>query len=123
MVKEFHNEFLHVVVDCKTGNNETDKGIENAIIGYAYLVLYALEIGKTFELLDKTKDIALGFAEKTVESCKESKCEHEHVLEIYKDDTHKEVSHYRCVQCGDKKEVEFGNNVIKSDSKDKHISS
>lgn len=123
MVKEFHNEFLHVVVDCKTGNDEADKGIENAITGYVYLVLYAVEIGKMLELIDKTRDIALGFAEKTVESCKESKCEHENVLEIYKDGTHKEVSHYRCIQCGDKREVEFGNNVIMSNRQDRHVPS
>lgn len=114
MVKEFHNEFLHFVVDCKTGNDGADEGVESAIIGYVYLVLHALEIGKMPELLDRTKDIALAFVEQKVECCKENKCEHENVLEIYKDDTHKEVSHYRCVQCGEKKEVEFGNNVIKS---------
>jgi hypothetical protein len=123
MVKEFHNKFLHVVVDCKTGNDGTDKGIENAITGYVHLVLYAVESGKMFELIDKTKDIALRFADQKVEGCKENKCEHENVLEIYKDDTCKEVSHYRCVQCGDKKEVEFGNNVIKSNRQDRHAPS
>jgi hypothetical protein len=119
MVKEYHNELLHVVVDCKTGNDGVDKGIENAIVGYVYLVLHALEVGKIDELIDKTKCIALGFAESTVDTCKENKCEHENVLEIYKDSTHKEISHYRCVQCGEKKEVPFGNNVIKSNSEDR----
>lgn len=52
---------------------------------------------------------------------KKNKCEHETVLEIYKDDTHKEISHYRCVQCGDKKEVPFGKNVVKSNSKDRNV--
>ena len=43
-----------------------------------------------------------------------NKCIHETVLEIYKDSTHKEISHYRCVQCGDKKNASFGMNVVKS---------
>lgn len=117
MVKEFHNEILHVVIDCKTGNSEIDKGVENGIAGYVYLVIYALEKGRMNVLLDKTKDIALGFVEQTVEGCKKGKCEHENVLEIYRDDTHEYVSHYRCVQCGEKKEVQFGNNIIKSSSR------
>ena len=33
MVKEYHNDFLHFVVDCKTGNDEVDKGVESAIKG------------------------------------------------------------------------------------------
>lgn len=45
---------------------------------------------------------------------KKNKCEHETVLEIYKDGTHKEISHYRCVQCGHKENIPFGKNVVKS---------
>jgi hypothetical protein len=45
---------------------------------------------------------------------KKMKCEHETVLEIYKDVLHKEISHYRCLQCGKKENMPFGKNVVKS---------
>lgn len=48
---------------------------------------------------------------------KKSKCDHETVLEIYKDDTHEEISYYRCVQCGEKENESFGKNVVKSSRK------
>lgn len=41
-------------------------------------------------------------------------CEHITVLEIYKDGTHKEVSHYRCTDCGSKIERSHGKRIIKS---------
>lgn len=44
---------------------------------------------------------------------KKSKCDHENVLEIYKDDMHKEISYYRCLQCGEKENDPFGKNVVK----------
>lgn len=61
MVKECHTKFLHVVVDCKTGNEDMDKAIENSISGYVHLVIFALEKGKMGELIDKTQDIAQEF--------------------------------------------------------------
>jgi hypothetical protein len=53
---------------------------------------------------------------------KKSKCEHEAVLEIYKDSTHKEISHYRCLQCGDKKNKPFGKNIVKSSMEARQLS-
>lgn len=41
-------------------------------------------------------------------------CEHNTVLEIYKDSSHKEVSHYRCADCGDKNMIPFGKRIITS---------
>ena len=52
---------------------------------------------------------------------KENRCVHETVLEIYKDGTREEISHYRCVQCGDKKEIPFGKNIVKSSGEDRRI--
>lgn len=63
MVKEYHNEFLHVVVDCKTGNEAIDEGVESSIAGYVYLVLYALGARKMDELTDKMRDITQEFVE------------------------------------------------------------
>ena len=64
MVKEFHNEFLHLVVDCKTGNKEMDKAIESSINGYIHLVVWALENREMGELIDRTQDIAQEFQKK-----------------------------------------------------------
>ena len=61
MVKEYHNDFLHVVIDCKTGNEDMDKAIESTIAGYVYLVVYALEKEKMGVLIDKVQDIAQEF--------------------------------------------------------------
>ena len=61
MVKEYHNDFLHVVIDCKTGNEDMDKAIESSIAGYVYLVVYALEKEKMGVLIDKVQDIAKEF--------------------------------------------------------------
>jgi len=61
MVKEYHNDFLHVVIDCKTGNEDMDKAIESTIAGYVYLVVYALEKEKMGALIDKVQDIAKEF--------------------------------------------------------------
>lgn len=61
MVKEYHNDFLHVVIDCKTGNEDMDKAIESSIAGYVYLVVYALEKEKMGALIDKVQDIAKEF--------------------------------------------------------------
>jgi len=44
-----------------------------------------------------------------------SMCKHEIVLEIYKDNTHSEVSHYRCIGCGKTDKDEFGVKIIKKD--------
>jgi hypothetical protein len=63
MVKEYHNDFLHFVVDYKTGNDEVDKGVESAIKGYVYLVIYALEAGRMSELIAKSRGIAVEFSE------------------------------------------------------------
>lgn len=50
------------------------------------------------------------------------KCGHEFVLEIYKDDTRKEISHYRCVQCGDKEKTPFGKNIVWPHSENRQTS-
>lgn len=41
-------------------------------------------------------------------------CEHNIVLEIYKDSSHKDVSHYICVDCGEKSKDFFGKRIIES---------
>lgn len=41
-------------------------------------------------------------------------CEHKIVLEIYNDSTHQEISHFRCPRCGEKRNMSFGKEVIKS---------
>ena len=35
-----------------------------------------------------------------VETDEKEECEHKIVLAIYKDKEHKEISHYRCANCG-----------------------
>lgn len=62
MSKEYHDEFLHVIVDCKTGNESVDKGVENAILGYVYLAIYCLENGKFDQLIKKSREMAEEFA-------------------------------------------------------------
>lgn len=54
MVKEYHNEFMHVIVDCKTGNDRIDEGVEKTIEGCVHMVVYALETGRMNELVEKT---------------------------------------------------------------------
>ena len=61
MVQEYHDEFLHVVIDCKTGNPELDKAIEKTISGYIYLVIHAVKIGKLGLLIDKIQLICKDF--------------------------------------------------------------
>ena len=63
MVKEYHNQFLHVVIDCKTGNEAMDKGVESSIAGYIHLVLYALGTGKMGILSEKMEGISQEFVE------------------------------------------------------------
>lgn len=63
--------------------------------------------------------ICIDMENTNIGTSKESKCGHETVLEIYKDGTHKHISHYRCVQCGDRKEIPFGKNVVKSNSENR----
>ena len=42
-------------------------------------------------------------------------CEHKIVLAIYKDKEHKEISHYRCANCGEKRQTKFGQKIIIKD--------
>lgn len=67
MVKECHNQFLHVVIDCKTGDEILDKGIESNIAAYIYLVLYALGDGKIGELTEKMSAISNEFVEQLID--------------------------------------------------------
>lgn len=53
MAEEFHNSFLHVVIDCNTGNGNLDKSIEKNILSYVYLTVYCIENGRMKELLEK----------------------------------------------------------------------
>ncbi len=64
MVREFHNKFLHVVIDCKIGNKELDLAVEGCIAGYVHLVIHALETMQMGELIDKTQNIAQEFYKK-----------------------------------------------------------
>lgn len=41
-------------------------------------------------------------------------CEHNIVLEIYKDSSRRDIAHYRCVYCGAKREFSFGKRIITS---------
>lgn len=61
MVKEYHGEFLHVIIDCKTGNKNLDKSIEGTILGYIYLIIYCIQEGKFGQLLKKSEEIAKEF--------------------------------------------------------------
>jgi hypothetical protein len=40
------------------------------------------------------------------------KCEHDTVLEIYTNDTHTKVAHYRCIICQDVRKSAFGEHII-----------
>jgi len=42
----------------------------------------------------------------------EKKCEHDTVLEIYTDDTHTKVAHYRCVMCQEVRKSAFGKHIV-----------
>lgn len=64
MVKEYHDELLHLIVECKTGNENLDRSIENAILGYVNLALYCLETDKFDQLITKTREIAVNFKTK-----------------------------------------------------------
>lgn len=66
MVEEFHNEYLHVMIDCKTGNHLLDKTIEKTIKGYVHLVAFCYECNKLGILIDKIQKIALDFKKKEV---------------------------------------------------------
>lgn len=59
MAKEFHNDFMHFVIDCKTGNDNVDEAIENAIKGYVHIVIKALETGRMNEVFEKSRAIAV----------------------------------------------------------------
>lgn len=61
MVKEYHGEFLHVIIDCNTGNKNLDKSIESSILGYVYLAIYCLVEGKFSQLIKKTEELAKEF--------------------------------------------------------------
>lgn len=118
MAKEYHEEFVHVIADCKTGNKAIDEGVECSIIGYVNLVMYALKTEKMNLLTSKMFAITQEIYKENNEDIivggdNKNKCEHDNVLKIYKDDTHQDISHYRCAQCGDKKEFPFGKNVLK----------
>ena len=39
-------------------------------------------------------------------------CKHEIVFEIYIDDTHLKISHYRCLRCGETRKERFGIKII-----------
>jgi len=41
-----------------------------------------------------------------------SVCDHNTVLEIYTDETHTKVAHYRCVGCGEKRKEAFGEHIV-----------
>lgn len=66
MVEEYHNEFVHVIVDYKTGNDGIDEGVEKTIKGFVHMVLYALETGRMNELVEKTRAMFIEFSEQTV---------------------------------------------------------
>jgi hypothetical protein len=66
VVKEFHNDFMHFVIDCKTGNKIIDERVENAIKGYVHMVVYALEDGRANELFHKSRSLAIELSGKTV---------------------------------------------------------
>lgn len=59
MVEEFHNGFMHVVIDCKTGNNGADKGIEMTIKAYVHMVVNAVETGRMDELIRKSRALTV----------------------------------------------------------------
>lgn len=63
MVKEYHDESLHVIIDCKTGNETLDKGIEYTILGYVNLAVYCLEKDKFDQLATKSREMAVEFSE------------------------------------------------------------
>lgn len=64
MVKEYHEDSIHIIIDCKTGNKNLDQSIENSILGYVYMVIYCLETGRLHQLIGKTKDMAIEFKNK-----------------------------------------------------------
>ena len=61
MVEEFHNNFLHAVIDCNTGNSNLDSSIEKSILSYVYLTVYCVENGHMKELLEKASIMANEF--------------------------------------------------------------
>ena len=61
MAEEFHNSFLHVVIDCNTGNENLNKSIEKCILSYVYLTVYCIENGHMKELLEKASIMANEF--------------------------------------------------------------
>lgn len=63
MAREYHDEFLHVIVDCKTGNEILDQSVESTILGYVYLVVYCLEKDKFDQLIAKSGEMAVEFSE------------------------------------------------------------
>lgn len=63
MVKEYHDEFLHVIADCKTGNEILDQSVESTILGYVHLTVYCLEKGKFDQLIAKSREMAVEFSE------------------------------------------------------------
>jgi len=43
----------------------------------------------------------------------EHPCEHTTVLEIYANDSHTKVAHYRCPSCGETRPTRFGKNIVR----------
>ena len=65
MTKEYHDEFIHVIADCKTGKEILDQSVEDAILGYVYLAIYCLEKGKFDQLVAKSREMAVEFSKQT----------------------------------------------------------
>lgn len=63
MTKEYHDESLHVIIDCKTGNKILDQSIESTILGYVYMAVYCLEKDKFDQLIEKSREMAVEFSE------------------------------------------------------------
>lgn len=61
MVEEYHDEFLHVIADCKTGDRRMDKAIEKMIAGYVHLIVYCVRTNQIPKLIDKMQDLAKYF--------------------------------------------------------------
>jgi hypothetical protein len=93
------------------------KFLENRYLNGRHLSDIGLVLSRSYEngeglISIDTENTNVGIENENKKN-KKSRCEHETVLEIYKDDTQEEISHYRCVQCGDKENFPFGKNIVK----------
>ncbi len=86
-------------------DDDTVKFVGNTCLSGSHLSDIGLILSRTYE---NGEGLICVDMENTNVEKNLNRCAHEKVLEIYKEDRKKGVSHYRCVNCGEKRHAPFG---------------